>query len=114
MLGWNNRAGRIVEHLDQYVAAGSAVEVAAGAERINGDIPALRTRLERLRLGVTEVDTTDRADLESLGVDRFDHVVVLADDGVGGEAADPRTLVTLLHLRDMEPAETSTTRSSAR
>jgi ion channel POLLUX/CASTOR len=102
VLGWNNRAGKIVEQLDQYVALGSEVEVAAGAERTNGDISTLRGRLQRLRVGVSEVDTTDRTGLESLGVERFDHIVVLADDGAGCETADSRTLVTLLHLRDME------------
>ena len=35
------------------------------------------------------------------GVADFDHVIVLADDRLGTQAADARTLISLLHLRDM-------------
>jgi hypothetical protein len=47
-------------------------------------------------------DTTDRRTLELLQVQEFDHVIVLCySDELDAQRADARTLVTLLHLRDI-------------
>ena len=47
-------------------------------------------------------DTTDRATLDALEPQRFDHVIVLCySDALDAQRADARTLVTLLHLRDI-------------
>jgi hypothetical protein len=37
-----------------------------------------------------------------LAVHHFDHLILLCGDDVDGQVADSRTLVTLLHLRDMQ------------
>ena len=47
-------------------------------------------------------DLNDRAELEKLQVGSFQHVIVLSDDTYEAQHADARTLVTLLHLRDMQ------------
>jgi voltage-gated potassium channel Kch len=99
LLGWNSRADKIVDQLDQYVAAGSQLQVAAHSP--NGSHE-LQKPLRRLRIGFKEADITDRVALEALDVGTFDHVIVLAEAAATGELADSRTLVTLLHLRDME------------
>ena len=50
-----------------------------------------------------------------LGVETFDHVIVLCYDTLDPQRADARTLVTLLHLRDIAAqARSATSRSSAR
>jgi hypothetical protein len=47
-------------------------------------------------------DTTDRATLERLGLERFDHIIVLSYlEGMSVQQADAHTLMTLLHLRDI-------------
>ena len=43
----------------------------------------------------------DRATLDALGVETFDHIIVLCYDRLDPSRADARTLVTLLHLRDI-------------
>jgi hypothetical protein len=50
---------------------------------------------------VEEGETTDRDLLNKLGVQDYDHVIVLAYSTVEPQEADAKTLVTLLHLRDM-------------
>jgi voltage-gated potassium channel Kch len=103
LLGWNARATSIVEQLDEYVAAGSQLQIAArGPADAGRELHALQDRLRRLRLGYKECDITDRVALESLDIGTFNHVIVLAEPAATGELADSRTLVTLLHLRDME------------
>jgi voltage-gated potassium channel Kch len=102
LLGWNNRAARIVRELDNYVARGSLLQVvtrrADGKERVDEAAVGLRA----LTVNFKEGDTTDRYALESLDVGTYDHIVVLADSELEPQHADSRTLVTLLHLRDME------------
>lgn len=102
LLGWNSRAAKIVEQLDQYVAPGSQLQIAAQGAGIHVDVSALQARLRHLAVGFKEADITDRLALESLDVGTFHHVIVLAEPAATGELADSRTLVTLLHLRDME------------
>jgi Trk K+ transport system NAD-binding subunit len=103
LLGWNSRAPRIIDQLDQYVAGGSQLQIAARQpDGGTAELHAVQDRLHRLRIGFKEADITDRVALEALDVGTFDHVVVLAEPAATGELADSRTLVTLLHLRDME------------
>jgi hypothetical protein len=48
-------------------------------------------------------DTTDRTVLDAVTAEGFDHVVVMSySDFLDEQRADARTLVTLLHLRDIE------------
>ena len=102
ILGWNWRGMQIVEELDNYVAPGSSVlvvredgraEVTAAAAGPNQ----LRNQTFAMRRG----DTTDRATLEGLSIENFKHVIVLAYDHLDPQQADAKTLVTLLHLRDI-------------
>jgi len=58
-----------------------------------------------ITLGHKVCEPTRRRSLERLGVSAYQHVIVLADDRVGPAQADDRTLVTLLHLRDIEQRE---------
>jgi ion channel POLLUX/CASTOR len=101
LLGWNSRASKIVDQLDQYVAPGSELHVASHASALS-ELNDLRGRLRHLRIGFKEADITDRIALEALDVGTFHHAIVLAEPAATGELADSRTLVTLLHLRDME------------
>ncbi|WP_231331598.1 CASTOR/POLLUX-related putative ion channel [Actinomadura graeca] len=100
LLGWNHRAPKIIELLDDFVAAGSELVVAAPREDPTGDLGPFAN----LKVGFARAEPTDRPSLESLDVGSYQHVVVLSDAGFGREHADARTLVTLLHLRDMEDA----------
>ncbi|MEU8148287.1 potassium transporter TrkA [Nonomuraea sp. NPDC048901] len=101
MLGWNNRAPKIVQELDHYVSPGSTLHVAATAVEESDSLDRAKVALRNLAVNVKECDTTDRVTLEALDVGTFDHIIVLADSNLEPQHADSRTLVTLLHLRDM-------------
>ncbi|WP_396658360.1 hypothetical protein [Microbacterium sp.] len=96
ILGCNSSLQTILDELGSYVAQGSAVCVAA-------DVPEPALRIPSvLDLTFRRLDTTSRAGLESLDIVDFDHIIVLAyRDLLEAQAADARTLVTLLHLRDI-------------
>ena len=98
MLGWNHRAPKIIELLDSFLAPASELVVAAPREDPTGDLPPAAN----LKIDFVRADPTERPALDSLGIGSFQKVVVLSDAGHAPEHADARTLVTLLHLRDME------------
>jgi voltage-gated potassium channel Kch len=97
ILGWNDRAPTIIAQLDGYVASGSEVTVVA---EDGPGFPAheLRNQTVAFRAG----NTTSRRTLDGLDVPSYDHVIVLSySDELDHEEADSRTLVTLLHLREI-------------
>src|SRR5215216_4935147 len=100
ILGWNRSGTTIVRELDNYVASGSQVTVVADIYNIEKQIKA-QGRMKNQTLVVEEGETTDRDLLDRLGVPDYDHVIVLAYSTLEPQEADAKTLVTLLHLRDM-------------
>ncbi|WP_455550613.1 CASTOR/POLLUX-related putative ion channel [Actinomadura geliboluensis] len=100
MLGWNHRAPKIIELLDEFLAPGSELVVAAPREDPTGQL----SEPANLKVGFVRAEPTERPSLESLDVGGYQKVIVLSDAGHDPDTADARTLVTLLHLRDMEDA----------
>jgi voltage-gated potassium channel Kch len=98
LVGWNARARRIIELLDRLVEPGSILDVASAAEPDRSQVnPSVLT------LGFRVCQPTSRSSLEQdLDLGSYRHIIVLADDTVDPDHADDRTLVTLLHLRDIE------------
>jgi voltage-gated potassium channel Kch len=101
ILGWNRSGTTIVHELDNYVAKGSQVTVVADVYNIEKQIRAQGGKLQNQKLVVQEGETTDRDLLNGLHVEAYDHVIVLACSTLEPQEADAKTLVTLLHLRDM-------------
>ncbi|CAB4904830.1 unannotated protein [freshwater metagenome] len=100
VLGWNERATSVVRELDEYASPGSRLSIVS--EFGDPEVPAL-TNLE---VDVRAGRTTDRATLEGLDVAVHDQVIVLCySDDLDIQRADARTLVTLLHLRELAAAD---------
>lgn len=101
ILGWNWRVPSILRELDHYVAPRSETTVVAdfadGEAEIAARCPVFKNQTVSYHLG----DTADRRVLEGLGVEKYNHLIVLSADGRDPQQADARTLITLLHLRDM-------------
>lgn len=102
MLGWNSRAPFIINELDQYVVRGSSVAVVAdfvdGEAEIAEHCGSLRNQTVSFRQG----DTTARRTLDGLPFETCDHLILLSySDLLDVQQADARTLITLLHLRDI-------------
>jgi hypothetical protein len=99
MLGWNRRAPQIIRQLDAYVPAGSRIDLIAEQP---GSIDKLRTDLLQAEVSVHTGDPTDFEMLNSIDLAGYQHIVLLSADAVADSRADFRSLVTLLHLRDIE------------
>ncbi|MBZ5734186.1 NAD-binding protein [Nocardioides sp. TRM66260-LWL] len=96
MIGWNERAPLMLAELDRYATPGSTLTVLT-----THGVPVVPP-LETLQVEVVRGSTTDRATLEQHVVGGLDQVIVLCySDDLEPQAADARTLVTLLHVRDV-------------
>jgi voltage-gated potassium channel Kch len=103
ILGWNWRVPTIIRELDNYVVPGSEAFVAADEPEGEATIQkACAGAMKNQKVTFLRIETTDRVELDALKVERFDHVILLCDsDRLSSSEADSRTLITLLHLRDM-------------
>ena len=99
ILGWNWRLPMILRELDSYVAPGSEVLVVADVEESLLQAPiALANQTVLLQPG----DTTERTLLEKLVLGGYQHIILLSYlEGISPQQADSRTLISLLHLRDL-------------
>jgi voltage-gated potassium channel Kch len=102
ILGWNWRATKIICELDHYVAPGSLLTVLCNVPGAREEVNAYCERVQNQRIEVHMGDATNRERLNALKVETYDHVIVLAySDTLDPQRADARTLITLLHLRDI-------------
>ncbi|MCC6555685.1 MAG: potassium transporter TrkA [Candidatus Sumerlaeia bacterium] len=101
-LGWNRRGAIMIGELDRYVAPGSVVKIVAEGDDVQAALDARGVKLQNLTVTVEEGDTTSRRVLDRLELGSYDHIITLSSsDRLAPQAADARTLVTLLHLRDI-------------
>jgi voltage-gated potassium channel Kch len=102
ILGWNWRAPAIINELDNYVAPSSRVKVVCDYDDALVEVEHKCSHLRHQSVSVELGDTTDRRTLDRLAVAGYDHIIVLSySDSLDEQQADARTLITLLHLRDI-------------
>jgi voltage-gated potassium channel Kch len=96
LIGWNDRAPIVLRELDRYAPPGSTLTVlTAFGEPV---VPSF----ENLVVTVVKASTTNRAVLEEHVSATLDQIIVLCyDRDLEAQAADSRTLVSLLHVRDI-------------
>lgn len=102
ILGWNHRATHVVNELDQYLHPGSQITLVADIAKA-GDLLAQECAgLCNARMEFIEGDICSRKLLDSLNLPAYQHVIILSySDTLSSHQADARTLITLLHLRDI-------------
>ena len=102
LLGWNHRVQQIARELDSYVTNGSRLTVVSDDPAAAAAEAPLRASLRNQALQFVARSTTSREVLDSLDVASYQHVLVISPvDRYDAQRADARTLVTLLHLRDI-------------
>jgi voltage-gated potassium channel Kch len=96
LVGWNDRAPIVVRELDRYAPPGSTLTVLTAYGE--PDLPALAN----LAVTVVKASSTSRAVLDEHVGAELDQIIVLCyDRDLEIQTADSRTLVTLLHVRDI-------------
>ncbi len=96
ILGSNATLPMVLTELDASSASGSTIVL------VDEGAVAPNVKLHNTKLEVKSVNPSSRKELDTLKVNTFDHVIVLASrDNRGVEHADARTLLILLNLRAM-------------
>lgn len=102
VLGWNRHAAKILRELDNYLGTGSTVLVIANHDLVKQDASWGNIKLEKSQVLFRNGVTTDRQMLDSLDLFKVNHIIILSyDDILTRQVADSKTLITLLHLRDI-------------
>jgi hypothetical protein len=102
VLGWNWRVLQIAGELDGYVTQGSRLTIVSDDPAAAESIDTLRSSLVNQELTFLPKSPTDRRTLDALGVADYQHILAVSPtDRFDPQRADARTLVTLLHLRDI-------------
>ena len=102
ILGWNHRGQAIVRELNNYAPPGSQVLIVADSNEIENQMSSCCAELINLQIDFRNGDITSRSLLDSLNLKQFNHLILLCySDTLEVQQADAKTLITLLHLRDI-------------
>jgi voltage-gated potassium channel Kch len=101
ILGWNDRGSRIIEELDNYVAAGSEVLIVADGVEMADELAGLKQNLSKMKISSQKGDINDKATLVSLKTETYDHIILLSYTDMDIQESDAKTLICLLHLRNL-------------
>ena len=108
ILGWNHKGATIVRELDYYVPKNSTVSVVANNADAEREIQSFEGKLNNLNLDYSVGETTDRSFLNSLNLLSYNHIILLSYEDLNRNEADSKTIMTLLHLRDIESKKSET------
>lgn len=102
MLGWNRHAAKILRELDNYLGSRSSILVIANIDLVRQDALWGDLKLKRSKVLFRNGVTTDRQMLDTLDFSKFNHIIIVSyKDYLPIQVADSKTLITLLHLRDI-------------
>jgi voltage-gated potassium channel Kch len=102
LLGWNRRAPIVAEELSRFVAPGSLLTIVADTDGFEESASAIQLANDNLKLDIRKGDSSSRTLLRELKPLEYDHILVLGyNENMAPQPADTRTLVTLLHLRQI-------------
>ncbi|MBN2572437.1 MAG: NAD-binding protein [Ignavibacteriales bacterium] len=102
ILGWNYRGTTIIKEMNNYVKRGSSIKVIAFTDTSETEVNKIKKKFSNLSISYQKDDSTDSKIIRAAKVTEYDHIIVLSySDDLEKQKADSKTLVTLLHLRQI-------------
>ena len=101
-IGYNSKVASIIQEFDHYVKAGSTITILSNYDRGTGRIKRMEPNLENLTIHVMNDVTYDRLIIEEAVKHTDRSIVIFQNEEVPKEDKDSQTLLTLLHIRDIE------------
>jgi voltage-gated potassium channel Kch len=101
ILGWNNRAKIIVRELEEYVAEGSDLHVILEHEDVEQIQAELKQLTTKQNITIASGNIAEKAVLLRGDILSFDNVILLSYFHLNTQEADAKTLVALLHIRNI-------------
>jgi Trk K+ transport system NAD-binding subunit len=102
ILGWNHRAKIIIHELASYTESISRVTVVSNENKVRDMVEEFNAECSQAEVDFIKANTSDKAALEKLELNEYDHLIILSyQDKLDVQQADAKTLITLLHLRNI-------------
>ena len=102
ILGWNSQANQLLLEMDHYIPKGSQIKILITNSLVHDSDIIKELRLMNADVNILTGVTTDRKLLSGLCLSNINHIILLSfSDRLSQQAADAKTLITLLHLRDI-------------
>ncbi len=102
ILGWNSRANQLLLEIDHYIPKGSQIRILISNSLVHDSDIKKDLRLMNAEVNILTGVTTDRQLLNGICLSNINHIILLGfSDRLSQQAADAKTLITLLHLRDI-------------
>lgn len=101
LLGWNAKGIRIILELDKYVAPGSSMTIVAEYPGLPQRIKKLEQRLKNQSIELISDDITRKDVLLEIDFKSSQNAIILSYHNIPVQEADAKTLITLLHLRNI-------------
>ncbi|RPI12818.1 MAG: potassium transporter TrkA [Ignavibacteriae bacterium] len=106
ILGWNKRACSIIRELDNYLSPGSSITIVTDEQNVDEQINKIKGIVKNQSIKFINGVITERSVLEPLPLADYNHIILLCySDTMDIQESDSRTLITLLHLRNISERE---------
>ncbi len=103
ILGWNHKGETIIREMDNYVETGSELTVVSEFAETQEVVEQIASEMQKMKVSFILGDTTNRKLLDKMELTNYQHIILLCyGDDMEMQEADSKTLMTLLHLRDIE------------
>lgn len=101
ILGWNDRGKIIIKELDEYVAKGSEIYIISDVKKTDKLQKELIDSIENQEIKFVTGDITSVSVLEEVDILSFENIIILNYYDIDIQEADAKTLISLLHIRNM-------------
>lgn len=102
IIGCNSRANQLLVEMNHYIPKDSQIQILLTNSLVGNRDGIKDLHLDNADVKILSGITTNRDLLTSLDLVSFDHIILLSfSDKLSQQAADSKTLITLLHLRDI-------------
>ena len=101
LLNWNTKGSKLIRELDKYVEPGSTLTVIAERADLATKLKALENEVSNQQLSFINDSPTRRSVLNQIDFEGNQNVVILCQQNIPTDEADAKTLIALLHLREL-------------
>ncbi|MBN2892905.1 MAG: NAD-binding protein [Bacteroidales bacterium] len=101
ILGWNQRAGRLIHELDEYVAEGSSITIVCLNEIEEDVLASIGKSVKNQEISFIRMDYSKRKSIIELDITSFDNVIVLSNSEIPPQEGDAMTILALIHIRNL-------------
>ncbi|MCD4794261.1 MAG: NAD-binding protein [Bacteroidales bacterium] len=105
ILGWNERGKIIIRELDEYVAPGSEIHIISDIKKTEKFKNSLDKIIKNQTVKFITGDITSGSVLENIGILDYENIIILNYYDIDVQEADAKTLISLLHIRNMADKE---------